>query len=281
MNKVLRNTLIVIAILVLAAGVFFAGSLSARVTGSGFAGMMSGFGWNNASSRSYGSGMMGNGATGMMNGGNGYGFGMMGGSGNNNANVTPLTADEAKAAAEKYLATLDNADLKIAEVMIFNNNAYVRVIEQSTGIGAFELLVDPVSKVAFPEYGANMMWNLKYSTMNHSQMMGGSTGTVRGNGMMGGNGGGMMGYSTTNSTPAVVSADMPITAAQALQTAQRYLDSALPGTKTATDVDPFYGYYTIDILRDGKTIGMLSVNGYSGQIFLHTWHGTFIEEKTY
>jgi hypothetical protein len=26
---------------------------------------------------------------------------------------------------------------------------------------------------------------------------------------------------------------------------------------------------------------MLSVNGYSGQVFLHTWHGTFIEEAEY
>jgi hypothetical protein len=24
---------------------------------------------------------------------------------------------------------------------------------------------------------------------------------------------------------------------------------------------------------------MLSVNGYNGQVFLHTWHGTFIEES--
>ena len=30
--------------------------------------------------------------------------------------------------------------------------------------------------------------------------------------------------------------------------------------------------------KDGKIIGMLSVNGYNGQIFLHTWHGTFIQE---
>jgi hypothetical protein len=26
-------------------------------------------------------------------------------------------------------------------------------------------------------------------------------------------------------------------------------------------------------------VGMLSVNGYTGQIFLHTWHGNFIEES--
>jgi len=32
---------------------------------------------------------------------------------------------------------------------------------------------------------------------------------------------------------------------------------------TAKDADPFYRYYTIDILKDGKPAGMLSVNGFS------------------
>src|SRR6266508_4242185 len=84
---------------------------------------------------------------------------MMGGYNNNYANATPLTVEQAKAAAEKYLANLNNSDLKIAEVMIFNNNAYLVVKETNTGNGAFELLVDPGSQVAYPEYGPNMMWN--------------------------------------------------------------------------------------------------------------------------
>ena len=276
MNKVLRFTLLGIAIIVLVGGLFFAGAVYARATGfafpwmlgarTGFRMMGGGFGPSNIP------------RMGMMGGRNG--FSMIGGYASNAGKTTPLTADQAKSAAGIYLTTLNNPDLKIAEVMIFDNNAYVRVIEQSTGIGAFELLVDPLSKVAYPEHGANMMWNLKYSGMNHSQMMGGSTGTVRGPGMMGGNGG-MMGNYSSNTNPATVSADMPVKPAQALQIAQKYLDSALPGTKTATDADPFYGYYTIDFLRDSKTAGMLSVNGYSGQVILHIWHGKFIEEQTY
>jgi len=39
--------------------------------------------------------------------------------------------------------------------------------------------------------------------------------------------------------------------------------------------------YTLDFEKDGKVAGMLSVNGYSGQVFLHTWHGTFIEESEF
>jgi len=87
----------------------------------------------------------------------------------------------------------------------------------------------------------------------------------------------MMGGYAWSTTPADVSAEMPVSAQQALDNAQKYLDAYQPGTETAEDADPFYGYYTIDTLRDGKVVGMLSVNGYNGQVFLHTWHGNFIE----
>jgi hypothetical protein len=196
---------------------------------------------------------------------------MMGGYNNNYTNAKPLTVEQAKAAAEKYLANLNNSDLQTTEVMIFNNNAYVVVKETSTGNGAFELLVDPGSHVAFPEYGPNMMWNLKYGCLNMNQMMGGN------NNMMGG---GMMGNCDgNNATPPNVSAEMTINTKQAIESAQKYLDASIPGAKAATDPTKFYGYYTLDFEKDGKVVGMLSVNGYSGQVFLHTWHGTFIEES--
>lgn len=203
----------------------------------------------------------------------------MGGNGYNNADLTPLTVDQAKAAAEKYLANLDNSDLQIAEIMIFDNNAYVVVKEASTGNGAFELLVDSGSELAYPEHGPNMMWNLKYGGLNHQYMMGNSGGMM---GMMGGNGGmmTMMGGSGWDSTiPADVSSEMTVTPEQAIEYAQKYIDTNISGATAATDVIKFYGYYTLDFEKDGKVAGMLSVNGYSGQVFFHTWHGTFIEES--
>ena len=284
MNKVLRNILIGLGVVALAGGLVLSGVWIGRWSSFGFGwpfsanNMMEGWtrpgddssavsGYGMMGSRN-GSGMMGNGTGyGMMGNQQGYRPGMMGGYSANSANVTPLTLDEAYQSAEQYLTKLDNSDLKIAEVMVFDNNAYVRVIEQSSGIGAFELLVDPVTGVVYPEHGPNMMWNLKYAGLNHQQMMGGR--------------GGMMGFFSTDTTPQAVTSEMTVTAAQALQSAQKYLDSALPGTTTAKDADPFYGYYTIDILRDGKTVGMLSVNGFNSQVFLHSWHGTFIEAKDY
>ena len=262
MNKVVSTTLIVIAVLALAGVIFFAGSMYARFNGFGPAMM---YGWN---SNAYGpGGMMRNGN--MMNG---RGPGMMGnGYGYNDTNLPALTVDQANAAAEKYLGKLNNSDLKIAEVMVFDNNAYVLVKESSTGAGAFELLVDPASQIAYPEHGPNMMWNLKYSGINHQNMMGGY------GGMMGGYGNMMQGWD--NSTTPDVNAKMTFTPEQAIQHAQKYLDANISGATAASDPIQFYGYYTLDFEKDGKVAGMLSVNGYSGHVFLHTWHGTFVEES--
>jgi hypothetical protein len=111
--------------------------------------------------------------------------------------------------------------------MIFDNNAYAIVVEKSTNIGAFELLVDPVNRSVFPEYGPNMMWNLKYGMMSGSGGYG-----MPGPGMMGrgygyGPGGMMGGYGSKNgATAPQVSPDMPVSAEEASQAAQKYLDFA-------------------------------------------------------
>jgi len=273
MNNALRNTLIVLAVLVLAGGIFMAGNMFAFTNGFGTGWMMGNYGGNG-----YGPGMMnGNGSNnygpGMMNGNNGYGPGMMGGAGGNNTNAAPLSVDQAKTSANAYIKTLGVDGLDVAEVMIFDNNAYVVVKEMGTGNGAFELLVDPATQNAYPEFGPNMMWNLKYGGLNHSQMMGGS------NGMMGGNNGMMGGDGWDTTVPTDLSAEMNVTPEKAIEYAQKYLDANVKGATAATDPIKFYGYYTIDFEKDGKVAGMLSVNGYSGQVFLHTWHNTFIEES--
>ena len=175
-------------------------------------------------------------------------------------NQDPLTLPQAQDAVEAYIATLNNDDLELAEVMIFDNHAYAEIIEKSTGIGAMEVLVDPVTLDVFPEYGPNMMWNLKYGMMaEHGSM---------GRGMMG---------AWDRYKDSEVSADMDITPEQAVASAQDYLNSNLPGAEVEDHADPFYGYYTLHVTRDGAVVGMLSVNGFSGDVFLHTWHGDFIE----
>jgi hypothetical protein len=101
--------------------------------------------------------------------------------------------------------------------------------------------------------------------------------------------GGMMGYAAIGpmmmsmmmgaglwQPAAADAAEMPVTVQQAHEYAQAYLDTVLPGTQAEDGADTFYGYYTRHILRDGQIIGMLSVNGYSGQVWLHHWHGDYI-----
>ena len=207
----------------------------------------------------------------------GKNYGMLDGSVNPDS-IKPLTVTEARTAVKAYLSSLDNKNLAIKEIMIFDNNAYAIIAEKNTGIGAFELLVNPASKVVFPEYGPNMMWNLKYSVMGPS-----GTNEATGASMMMERpdleaDGMMQNYGFYDSSDArKVSADMPVTAGQAKQVAQAYLDQYSPGVSVTDDITQFYGYYTIDLERNGRTVGMLSVNGYTRQVFPHAWHGKFIE----
>jgi len=274
MNKRIKVTIgIGLAVLLLTA--VFATAAFAQGPGGAFGGMMGGQGTG---------GMMGNGQGMMGRQGNGpgmmggQGFGGMMGAGNaingtmpancplfgaatTPTNAQPITFDKAAEAAQQDLKSYNNADLKLAEVMEFDNNFYALVTEKSTGAGAFELLVNRYTGVVHPEPGPNMMWNTKYG---HMAGQGGVTGMM--GGMMGGRGSQQTG-------------PMTVTVAQARTAAQQWLDANQPGARLADDEMQFSGYYTMDFLKDGKTAGMLSVNGYTGQVWYHTWHGHFISEK--
>jgi len=194
----------------------------------------------------------------------------------------PLSIAQAQGIARQFL-TAQAPGLVAFHIMEFTNNFYVAVKEKTSGAGAFELLIDRYTGALYPEPGPNMMWNTKYG---HGWGMGsyGMGGTMMGNGGM--MGGGMMGSGGSNggigpgmmglpSTPAVTTA---VTVVRARVLAQQFLDARIPGTKT-DDASTFPGYYTLDVVRDGKTVGMLSVNAYSGQVWYHNWHGTFIQEE--
>jgi hypothetical protein len=183
-------------------------------------------------------------------------------------NVKPLTLAETEETLNAYLASLNDSNLEVDDIMIFDNHAYAQIVEKDSGIGVMEVLVDPTTKAVFPEMGPNMMWNQKYG------MMSGFGGYGMGM-MMGGFGNRMMG----NFGNADTSAEMTVTPEQAVEAAQTYLNTYFSETGLTADehTDPFYGYYTLHVNRDGKTVGMLSVNGYTGQVFLHTWHGKLLQ----
>ena len=164
-----------------------------------------------------------------------------------------ISMARAQTISENYLDSVGASDLEIDEIMEFEYNYYVVYSEESTGIGAMEMLIDKTTGRIFPEYGPNMMWNLKYG---HGGMMTGS------GSMMGGY------YSEGYS-------DVPIGSDETIEMAQKFLDISYPGAE-ADDPHPFYGYYTLHTMMDGEIFGMLSVNAFTGQVWYHNWHGEYI-----
>jgi hypothetical protein len=215
-------------------------------------GMMGGWGWQGNATPGPQNWNMG---PGMMSGwnnnaGQGYGgpgCGMASGMMGNWRGSAPagqrLTIDQALESANTYITSYGQG-LAATEIMEFNNNFYVSVKETATGRGAFELLVDPYSGAVGPEMGPNMMWNVKYGPMGSGQAV-----------------------------------ENPIPLDQAIQQGQQYLDANLAGAKLQSDGTSFYGYYTFDYKVNDQVAGMLSVNGFDGSVWLHTWHGQFIAEQ--
>jgi hypothetical protein len=185
--------------------------------------------------------------------GNGYGFGgMMRGYGYSTPYTytgTQINITTALTIAQNYVASIGNPDLSVKEAEEYSANIYIQVYEKSTGTGAFELLIDKYTGSIYPEMGPNMMWNTKYGMMRSGIL------------------GGVFGTPTTT---------MPVSADQAKVDAQQWLNVNIPGAVVG-EVFPFYGYYHVMAMVNGADYGMMSVNGYSGQVWYHTWHGSFIQ----
>ncbi len=77
---------------------------------------------------------------------------------------------------------------------------------------------------------------------------------------------------TTGTSPYAVSQDR----ANGLATA--WLQANAPG-QTVGSTDLFPGHYTMDTVAGGITVGMLSVNATTGDVWYHTWHGTYIAKE--
>jgi hypothetical protein len=172
--------------------------------------------------------------------------GMMGPGGPYRSSGERISMEQATQIVEEYLNDRNDPDLEVKEIMEFSYNFYIGFEEESTGIHAFEALIDPFTGDLYPEPGPNMMWNARYGMMS-----------------------GMMWSTPGDIGPMTVSED------EAREFAQKFIDSYLPGGKV-DEPDRFYGYYTLHVLEDEKIYGMLSVNGYTGEVWYHFWHGPFL-----
>jgi len=164
------------------------------------------------------------------------GGGMMGGYGLAGNGQRVTSLNAARARAQAFA---DSLGLRTGEVIQFSNGFYAALLTAERA-GATEVLIDLTNGGVGVEYGPAMMWNTSYGM--HA---------------------------------AGVARPMRVSAADATRLAQRWLDGQRRGL-TAGEPEQFPGYYTMETLRDGKIAGMMSVHRYTGAVFYHTWHGSFV-----
>lgn len=136
----------------------------------------------------------------------------------------------------KELALQYGSNVNVEDFMTFSSNYYGVLKDTESGKGMAEVLVDRYSGLARPEPGPNMMWNTRFGA-----------GRERSGGK---------------------------SPAEAKKLAEDFLVNYLPGAKVMETVT-MPGYYTFDFGRENID-GMLSVNAYDGEIWVHTWHGFYL-----
>lgn len=151
--------------------------------------------------------------------------------------VRPITQDVALRNMES-LARKYGSNVEVEDLMAFSSNYYAVLKDAASGQGLDEVLVDRYSGSAYPEPGPNMMWNTRFGA-----------GRVQAGGA---------GYDLNG----------------AKRLAEDFLTGYLPGAQVL-ESEAMPGYYTFDFGRK-EIEGMLSVNAYSGQIWVHTWHGFYL-----
>jgi hypothetical protein len=147
--------------------------------------------------------------------------------------------DSMPAARTRAQAFADRLDLRVGEIMQFDNGFYAELLT-TTGQGGTEVLIDQANGGVALEYGPAMMWNTGYGM-----------------------------HTGSPATPARISAS------QATTIAQHWLD-AHRSDLTVGEPDPFPGYYTLHTLHDENIVSMMSVNAHTGTVWYHTWHGQFV-----
>jgi len=190
---------------------------------------------------------------------------------NGDPNIEPVPFNKAEAAIEAYLDNFENKALEINEIIVFDNQTYARIIEKDTGIGAFELIVDPSTLFVYHVQGPNILWNLKYGSLRSSGI---GEGVIIDGVLSAVSYQDIGGYTTNNLY--VNGIDMPVDTNEAIMIAKEFVAGIGDGLYVEENPKRFYGYYTLHTLKDEILFGLLSVNGYTGQVFIHTWHGDFI-----
>jgi hypothetical protein len=144
---------------------------------------------------------------------------------------------------ESFLADL-NPELKGGTIVDFGKEYYAEAVEKTTGVGAYEVIINRNTGAVYPAKGVNVDWNLKYSTVG------------------------------TAVTLQDEIADPPrstISKAKAVEIAGQYLAEEQIELSLDDNARQFYGYYSLTALDAGKPVGILSVNGFNGRVVYRAW----------
>lgn len=153
-------------------------------------------------------------------------------------------------------------DLVILDIIMFeDDDYYFSVIEEDTGRGGFDFLVDPFTGRVYPMFGPNMTWNLKYGMHRSGGMIG--RGRMR----------------HWNGDYETFENDNEISVDEAYNYGIDYIKSYDDFTLSSESIE-FYGYYTFHVIKDDLIVGLLSVNGYTGDVWYHEWQSKVIEVIT-
>ena len=179
-------------------------------------------------------------------------MGMTGGAGYYDISATGvISTDQVVAAVQRYLTSQNNPDLALARLREFRWAYQVEIVERSTGRHAYGLMVSAAAAQVSPKAGPNVFWNTKYGSLIAEI----------------GGGYGMLGRMLSTD----VSGEMTVTAQQARNIAEKAV-KGLDASLTLDDTtDTFYGFYEFQVAKEGKLVGEVDVNGYSGQVWYKDW----------
>jgi len=203
----------------------------------------------------------------------------------NYSNVEKLDVEILEARVEDYLDKFDET-LEISDIFIFTDtDYYYSIVEKDTGMGAMELLVNPYTGNVYQEYGPNMMWNLKYGMMGN-QNTNGYGGMMRNqninryDGMTNNQNQSEQWCDFYDSDSYVFDGEIGVNELsfnEAFEYGEKFLDGQADGYSLDDSYHEFYGYFTFHVMDKDGTVGMLSVNSFTGEVWFHDWHGELVE----
>jgi hypothetical protein len=156
-----------------------------------------------------------------------------------------LSMDEIIKAGNEFVANYKTG-IQLVRIIETSKYFYMAFRETGSGIGAFEILADPVTGQFGLETGPTQLWNTKYGFWGSSNVM-------------------------NNNIPRE----------QAQFRAMTYLKNQ--NSASSIDPDPivFYGYYTFFERQADQIIGVISVNGFTGDVEPHSWLGNVLQTKEF